>query len=159
VSAAAGLKIEKRVIAVIGIPGLFFVIACKNQARFVRPDQDNGLHTVLAANFTTLGKHAVARAGPLDPPDWQQIAFARLLAMRISEDFAVDLFSHLVLVAPPHVLHELTTMIDAPTSAILVGSLAKDLVWVPDLELWPHLLPWIQPGQIGWASPVPSHEW
>jgi hypothetical protein len=158
VNVAAHPKIKKGVNAMPDIPGLFFVIACEKQARFVRPDQDNGLHTVFAVDFTILGKRDVAPAGPRDPPDWQPIAFARLLAMRISEDFAVDLFTHLVLVAPPHVLHELMAMIDAPTNANLLGSLAKDLVAVPDLELWPHLLPWIQPTHVIWAPPVPTHE-
>jgi hypothetical protein len=71
----------------------------------------------------------------------------------------VDLFTHPVLVAPPYMLHEMVAMIDTPTKASLFGSLAKDLVAVPDLELWPHLLPWIQPTHITWPKPVPSHEW
>src|SRR5580692_6669212 len=149
----------RRDIAVAGIPGLYFVLACEDRARFVRPDQDNGLHTICAVDFITLGKHDVVPVGPRDPPRWQQIAFVRLLAMRINEDFAVDLFAQLVLVAPRHVLHELMAMIDVPTNGSLLGSLAKDLVPVPDLELWPHLLPWIQPTHISWATPVPSHEW
>jgi hypothetical protein len=135
----------------VGIPGLYFVLACDDRARFVRPDPDNGLHTVGAVDFTTLSNNDV---DPLDPIDWKQITFGRLLATRVNEDFAVDLFTHLVLVAPPHVLDEMMVMIHAPTC----GSLAKDLVTVPDLELWPHLLPWIQPTHVNWA-PVPSHEW
>jgi protein required for attachment to host cells len=140
----------------VGTPGLYFVLACDDRARFVRPDPDNGLHTVGAVDFATLSKNNI---DPLDPIELEAITFARLLAMRINEDFAVDLFTHLVLVAPPRLLNELTAMIDAPTCGSLFGSLAKDLVIVPDLELWPHLLPWIQPTHINRASPVPSHEW
>ena len=51
-----------------GIPGLYFVIAAHDQARFVRPDPDNGLHTVGTVDFTALGNRNVAPAGPLDPP-------------------------------------------------------------------------------------------
>ena len=141
-----------------GIPGLYFVIACEDRARFVRPDPDNGLHTVCTVDFATVGKCDVAPAGPRDPPGWQQIAFTRLLSMRINEEFSVDLFTHLVLVAPPHLLVELMAMIDVPTRTSLFGSLAKNLVPVPDLELWPHLLPWIQPTYVNWAPHVPSHE-
>jgi hypothetical protein len=36
-------------------------------------------------------------------------------------------------------------MLDGPTSASLIGSLAKDLTDVPDLELWPHLRSWVRP--------------
>lgn len=146
----------------VGIPGLYFVIACEDHARFVRPDPDNGLHTVEVVDLTTLHQGDGPATDPTfvtgspDPHEWQSVRFARLLAARIDEDFAVDLFSHMVLVAPPDTLRALLALIDGSTGACLYGSLAKNLIAVPDLELWPHLLPWLPPGQISSPLVVPS---
>jgi protein required for attachment to host cells len=154
----------------VAIPGLYFVIANGELARFVRPDPENGLHTIEVANFTTVRKRDV-RAAPdpvfesasPDPRDLDQRRgqrrFARLLAVRINEDFAVDLFSRLVLVAPPPVLDELMAVTNASTRSSLFGSLAKDLVAVPDLELWPHLFPWVPPTRVTWAPTSPLGRW
>jgi hypothetical protein len=142
----------------VSIPGLYFVIASSDQARFVRPDPENGLHTVSFVDLATVQRHEPDPAEPRAPPVPDQTGFLPLLARRIDEDLAVDLFTHLVLVAPAPVLQELTGLFDAPTTASLVGTLARNLMTVPDLELWPHLLPWIQPGEVDCESPVSSHE-
>ena len=149
-----------------GIPGLYFVIANDAHARFVRPDPENGLHTIrvvdLAASRGCRGDEAAGSAsgnGPSDPNGSERTRFIRLLGARIDEDFAVDLFTHLVLVAPPRVLRELTAMLDTSTRMSLLGSLAKDLVTVADLELWPHLLPWVRPAPIARAPPVALRWW
>jgi hypothetical protein len=144
---------------VVGIPGLYFVIARADRARFVRPDPYNGLHTVGVVDLETLRQNDFGANGACDPPGPAQIRFVPRLAGRIDEDLAVDLFTHLVLVGPPDVLQELMGLIDAPTTASLSGSLARDLMAVPDLELWPHLLSWIQPAPMTHAPPVASHEW
>ena len=143
----------------VGIPGLYFVIARGDQARFVRPDPDNGLHTVGVADLETLRQNDPEANGACGSPGLTQIRFAPRLARRISEDLAVDLFTHLVLVAPPPLLQELMGLIDEATTASLFGSLARDLMMVPDLELWPHLLPWLQSAEADCAPPVSSHEW
>jgi Bacterial archaeo-eukaryotic release factor family 12 len=124
------------------IRGLYFVIVSRAQARFVRPDLENGLHTVGSLALTT---------GP------EPTGFLPVLAKRIGDDLSVDLFTDLVLVAPAEVLQELQGLIDPATAASLVGTLARDLMTVPDLELWPHLLPWIHPCRTDRAPPVPSH--
>jgi hypothetical protein len=103
------------------------------------------LHTVSLVDLAALRRHETEPRGPPAP---EQVRFLPLLARRIDEDLAVDLFTDLVLVAPPPVLQELTGLFDAPTTASLAGTLARDLMTVPDLELWPHLLPWIQPGEL-----------
>jgi hypothetical protein len=138
------------------IPGLYFVIARSDRARFVRPDPDNCLHTVGFADLTTLRQNDVDATEPRGPPGLEQTRFVPLLARRIAEDLAVDLFTHLVLVAPPRVLQELTGLTDAPTTASLFGTLARDLMTVPDLELWPHLLSWLE---VNCAPGVSWHEW
>jgi hypothetical protein len=142
-----------------GIPGLYFVIARGDLARFVRPDPDNGLHTVGLVDLATLQQNSVDPSDPNGSPRLEQTPFAFLLARRIAEDLAVDLFTHLVLVAPSPVLQELISLIDAPTTACLLGTLARDLMTVPDLELWPPLLPWTQPTEMNPTRGVPSHEW
>lgn len=147
----------------VGIPGLFFVIANDDHARFVRPDPDNGLHTIGTIDLSSSRCGDVDRAGGpaggTGPPDPAQVRFADVLTSRIDEDRAVDLFSHLVLVAPAHLLRELTAAIAPTTAASLLGSLARDLVNVPDLELWPWLLPWLQPARTTWAPAVPTDRW
>ncbi len=137
----------------VGIPGLYFVLACDHRARFVRPDPENALHTVGGAMLPTL---CGRKADPTGLPSRGPTRFASCLARRINADFAVDLFTDLVLVAPPCVLDRLCSQIDDPTRASLLGTLAKDLTVVPDLELWPHLLPWIQPTHVSWTPPIPS---
>jgi hypothetical protein len=137
------------------VPGLYFVIASDVQARFVRPDPENGLHTVANIDLATLRRDDT---NATEPPGPEELGFLPRLARRISEDLAVDLFTHLVMVAPPPVLQALTGLIDPPTSASLAGTLARDLMTVPDLELWPHLLPWIKPADVDRAPPVSSQQ-
>jgi len=119
------------------VPGLYFVIANDVRARFVRPDLDNRPHTIRAVDAVTLG-----HSGGISP-DEMPGGFAGLLAQSIIDEFAVDLFTHLVLVAPSHVLRDLIAMLDGPAAASLIGSLAADLVTVPDHELRPLLGEWL----------------
>jgi protein required for attachment to host cells len=138
------------------IPGLYFVIARDDQARFVRPDPGDSLHTVGMVDGPTLQQNDAATTEPHDRAALKQMRFLPLLARRLGEDLDADVFTHLVLVAPPVVLQELTGLIDAATTASLLGSLARDLMTVPDLELWPHLLLWVQPSEVNCAPPVCS---
>jgi protein required for attachment to host cells len=124
----------------VDIAGLYFVIADGERARFVRPGPDNRLHTIHIVDHTNVRKSNDERGPASDAAD----PFTSLLVERINDDFAVDLFSHLVIVASPPILNELLAMIDDPTFESLIGSLAKDLMGVPDLELWPHLHEWLR---------------
>jgi hypothetical protein len=143
----------------VSFPGLYFVIALDDEARFVRPDPENSLHTVGCVDLATLQQNNVDPTDPGGTSRLGHISFTPLLAERICEDLAVDLFTHLVLVAPSPVLQRLISLIDAPTAASLVGTLARDLMAVPDLELWPRLLPWIQPSEMNRVPGVPLLEW
>ena len=142
--------------AMASIPGLYFVIARSDRARFVRPDPDNCLHTVGFVDLTILRQNDVDATEPCGPPGSEQTRFLLLLARRLGEDLAADLFTHLVLVAQPCVLQELTGLIDTLTTASLFGTLGRDLMTVPDLELWPHLLSWLE---VNCAPGVSWHEW
>jgi len=143
-----------------------FVIADGGHARFVQPAADNGLHTIAAVDSVTVHKRdrdlvsdrsgrsfesaSAARHAYTprhDPHEQEKTRFTHLVANRINEEREADLFNELVVVAPPSVLTELTDALDAPTKAVLLGTLAKDLVKVPDHELWPHLKQWARPVQ------------
>lgn len=145
---------------------LCFVIADGGHARFVRPASDFSLHTFDAVDSEDVHKrdHDLVsdRSGRShesdsasrhaytprhDPHEMAKDRFAQLVAARINEDSAADVFTGLIVVAPSHVLKELTEALDAQTSAKLLGSLAKDLVKTPDHELWPHLKEWVRPVQ------------
>jgi hypothetical protein len=112
------------------ITGIYFVLADHRHARFVRPGPDDRLHTVGGLDRAGASKH---------------VRFTRQLAERINDDFAVDLFSHVVLVAPPAVLRDLTDRIDGPAGARLLGGLPIDLMTASDAELWQHLDDWVRP--------------
>jgi protein required for attachment to host cells len=145
---------------------LWFVIADGGHARFVQPAGDNALHTTQTLDDTTVhkrdhdavsdqagqtfesespGRHAFATRQ--SPHEQEKMRFAHVVARRIKEEFAADSFNELVVVAPSHVLNELTGAIDPLARAKLIGTLAKDLVKVPDNELWPHLKEWVRPVQ------------
>ncbi|MBX6322452.1 MAG: host attachment protein [Rhodospirillaceae bacterium] len=72
--------------------------------------------------------------------DWQRQEKERFVA-RLAEEIAAarERYDRLVLVAPPRVLGELNRRLDEATRARIVGTLAKDLTWVPLPELAPHL--------------------
>jgi protein required for attachment to host cells len=133
---------------------LCFVIADGGHARFVRPAADNALHTFEAVDSTDVHKRdqdlVSDREGPgytprHDPHDMAKDRFSHLVAQRINEDSAADVFNEIVVVAPSHVLSELTCALNAVTRAKLIGTLAKDLAKVPDDELWQHLKEWVRP--------------
>ncbi|HEX3994282.1 MAG TPA: host attachment protein [Acetobacteraceae bacterium] len=143
---------------------LCFVIADGGHARFVRPASDNALHTLEAVDSVTLHKHdrdlvsdrpgrafessTVARHAytpRTDPHEMAKDQFTREVARMVNETSAADEFHELVIVAPAHVLAELTDALDARTRAKLLGTLAKDLVNTPDHELWSHLKEWVRP--------------
>ena len=143
---------------------LCFVIADGGHARFVRPASDNALHTVEAVDSATLHKrdHDLVSDRPgrsfesgsaarhaysprTDPHERAKDEFTREVAGLVNQTSAADEFHELVVVAPAHVLSELTDALDARTKAKLLGSLAKDLVNTPDHELWPHLKEWVRP--------------
>lgn len=143
---------------------LCIVIADGGHARFVRPAPDNALHTFEAVDSVTLHKHdrdlvsdrpgrsfesatsaRHAYTPRTDPHEMAKDQFTREVAKMVNATSAADEFHELVVVAPAHVLSELTDALDARTKGKLLGSLAKDLVNTPDHELWPHLKEWVGP--------------
>ncbi len=129
----------------VDIPGLYFVIASGDQARFVRPGPDNQPHTIRHIDVDTLRTRgsdpgaAAERRAPA-PGEW-----IILLSEHIINDFTMDLFSHLVVVAPAALLGELLAALDEPTRDSVLGTVEADLLNVPDQALWPHLCAWLPP--------------
>jgi protein required for attachment to host cells len=143
---------------------LCFVIADGGHARFVQPAENNALRTIEAMDSIDAHKHdrdlvsdrpgrtfesasatRHAYAPRHDPHDTAKDRFTSLVAAKINEDSAAELFNEIVLVAPARVLAELTHGLDASVKAKIRGSLANDLVKTPDDELWPHLKEWARP--------------
>jgi hypothetical protein len=123
----------------VEMPGLYFVIANDARARFVRPGLNNHPHTIRTINFDLFRQPADGNgaAGSGDA--------ARALARIIDDEFSVDLFSDLVLVAPSHLSVELMAALAAATRESVLGTVSADLLDVPDAGLRPHLAAWLPP--------------
>ncbi len=141
---------------------LCFIIADGGQARLVQPAADNALHTIETLESDSQHKqtsdlvsdragrthesasptrHAVAPHS--DPHELEKVRFAHVVGEHVNQ--MAGRFTGLVLVAPSHVLAEMMGMLNKPATAKIVGTLAKDLVKVPDHELYPHLKQWVRP--------------
>jgi protein required for attachment to host cells len=135
-----------------------FLIADGGRARFVMPGADDALRTHQAIESASLHKkshdlgtdqpgrafesasvtrHAIAPR--TDPHELEKLKFAQLVAERMTAAVADGDVGEYVVVAPSHILAEITGALDAATMARITGTLAKDLVNVPDHELLPHL--------------------
>jgi protein required for attachment to host cells len=77
-----------------------------------------------------------------DPHELAEQAFVRDVARQLDEHGAGGDYDRLVLVAPTRALNNLRSAISADTRARVAGTLAKDLVNVPDHALYPHLEKW-----------------
>lgn len=66
-------------------------------------------------------------------------------AAEILDTMPADAFDSLVIAAPAHCLNAIRGTLAAATHAKLVGTLGKDLMKVPDAELWPHLKDFVPP--------------
>jgi hypothetical protein len=119
----------------VRIAGLCFVIADNSHARFVRLGSDNRPHT-----FRTVDRFAVSDTAAVEPD-----GFALELTQSINEDFAVDLFTELVVIAPGYILGQLMAMIEVPADGKLDGGVAANLLDMPDDQLGPHLEQWVRP--------------
>ena len=140
---------------------LWVVIADGEHARVVTPAPAKQFATMLALDSVTAHKRSVdlgsdrpgrgqesatttrhASQPRHDPHELAEQAFVRDVAHQLDEHAASGDFDRLVLVAPTRALHELRTAIGGEVRGLLVGTLAKDLVNVPDHALYPHLEAW-----------------
>jgi protein required for attachment to host cells len=143
---------------------LLFVIADGEHVRFVRPAEDNALHSDVAMDSISAHKRSAelgsdhpgaslhtgssahhALTPRHDPHQLEKEKFARAVAEQLNEAGAAGGFDELVIVAPPHTLAAIHDGLDAATGAKVIGTLPKDLVKTPDSELWPHVRHWVRP--------------
>ncbi|MDD5374845.1 host attachment protein [Acidithiobacillus sp.] len=73
------------------------------------------------------------------PKEAEMLQFANELATYLGTARKQNAFQHLVLVASPHILGLLREKLDAPTSAMISGTLSKDYTYVGIEELSKHL--------------------
>ena len=137
--------------------GCLIVIADGEHARFVRPAADNAPKTQRVFDSTrahyrasdldsdrgSTAHHSVAPRH--DPHEMAKADFARYVAEQINAAASQDEFRQLLLVAPARGLQEINAGLDKAASARIAGTVAQDLVSVPDDELQPHLKAWIRP--------------
>jgi protein required for attachment to host cells len=143
---------------------LLIVIADGEHVRFVRPAADNALHSAASLHSPSAHKRSAdlgsdhpgaslhsgstahhALAPRQDPHEREKETFAHAIAEKLNVRAAGDGFEELVIVAPPYVLKVIRRALDTKTEAKIVGTLAKDLVKVPDCDLWPHVQGWVRP--------------
>lgn len=143
---------------------LLIVVADGEHVRFVRPDPDNALRSVVTFDSVSAHKrsaglgadhpgasfHTSSTAHHAETPQHDLHAlekekFAQLIARQLNEAASQDEFDELVVVAPPHTLIAIRKNLDAVAHARIIGTLQKDLVKTPDDELWPHVRTWLGP--------------
>jgi protein required for attachment to host cells len=143
---------------------LLFAIADGEHVRFIRPAEDNALHIDTAMDSFTAHKrsadlgsdhpgasyHTGSSAHHSLAPrhDMHALAkekFAHAIADQLNAAAAAGAFDELVIVAPPHTLSAIRQELDTATDAKIIGTLQKDLLKIPDDELWPHVRHWVRP--------------
>lgn len=143
---------------------LWIVVADGEHARFLTLAEDRALQTIETLDsasahqrsadlgterpgrvFESAGTTRHAVSPRQDPQAAEKQKFAYLIAHQLATAQARGAFGQLVLVAPDHVLADLRDALDAACTEKLVGTLAKDLVKVPNAELQPHLEEWVRP--------------
>jgi protein required for attachment to host cells len=136
----------------------WILVADGEHARVVVPASQRQFHTISSLDSATahqrssdLGTGEPGRsyesANPTrhaiepktDPHRAAERDFVRLLATQMNEAATEGRYDHLVLVAPAHALLDLREALGREATALLHGTLAKDLVKVPDAELGGHL--------------------
>jgi hypothetical protein len=124
-----------------GQPKLWVLIADGGRARVVTPEAYHGrFHTVLELGNAAHPDFAGSDRGDRKKPE--EAAFAETLAARLNEEARIGAYERLVLVAPGHILHAVRNGLDKQATALLAGTLPKDLTKVPDHELTEHLKDW-----------------
>jgi protein required for attachment to host cells len=143
---------------------LLIVVADGEHARFIRPAPDNALRSDRAfdsisahkqsaalrsdhpgASFHTGSSAAHAEMPRHDLHRMEKQKFAQLIGGELNAAAARGEFNELFVAAPAHVLAAIQSHLHVATRATIIGTLKKDLVRVPDHELWPHLAEWVGP--------------
>jgi protein required for attachment to host cells len=143
---------------------LLIVVADGEHVRFVRPGEDNALHSETLLDSTaahlrsadlgtdhpggsfhsdSTAHHALTPRHDLHA--MEKAKFAHLIAGQLNEAAARESFGELVVVAPAHTLNAIREKLERTAASKIVGTLARDLTKTPDDELWPHVREWVRP--------------
>lgn len=143
---------------------LLIVIADGEHARFVRPAENNALHTESRFNTKTIhetasdlgtdrpnatyhegaaAQHALAPRH--DPHNLEEQKFSHMVGYKLNDLSFRDAFDDLAIVAPPHSMNAIREKLDVTTNGKIIGTLEKDLVKVRDQDLWEHVRHWVRP--------------
>ncbi len=146
---------------------LWVVIADGEHARVVKPTAAKGQFTTVVS-FDSISAHqrssdmGTDRPGKVhesatttrraitprsDPHANAKLHFIKEVADYIDKHAERHEFDQLVLCAPPHALHDLREALGKGANAMVIGSLNKDFVKLPDHDLMGHLDDWwVAPG-------------
>ncbi len=115
------------------------VLADGEHARFVRPEEeDNTLHS-----FSRVDPVKGQTGEASEPHTASRELFADWIAKQLN--WGVKSYDELYLAAPARTLNEIRLHLAKPAQAKLKEVLNKDLIKVPDHELWPHIKHWVPP--------------
>ncbi|MCX7381891.1 MAG: host attachment protein [Alphaproteobacteria bacterium] len=121
-------------------PVVWVLVADGDSARVVTPSAREGqFHTVESFQHAGTGAHHGA-ASRLDPHAQAKQRYAASIAEALDRQVAA--YTQLVLVAPPHTLHDLREALGKQATAKVVDSLNKDLVKLNDHDVSGHLAKW-----------------
>ena len=94
-------------------------------------------------SFESVGATRHAIAPKHDLHDQEKANFLKSVAGRIDAEAKEHAFDSLLLVAPGRAMTTLHDALSAPAEAMLVGTLGKDLIHVPDHDLREHVVTWL----------------
>ncbi|GAN81835.1 host attachment family protein [Acidocella aminolytica] len=140
---------------------LLIILYDGEHARFIRPNEANVLHTARTID----SKDAHHRSADLrsdrpgatfhsdstahhaltprhDPHDMEKESFVRFIAEELKA-VPGDSFDRLILAAPAYALNIIKSELSADILDKMTGIISKDLLKVPDDELWEHLKPFV----------------
>jgi protein required for attachment to host cells len=129
---------------------VWIAVADGEHARVVVPTVPQGqFRTAVAFDSTNarllsqdLGDERPGREPRQDPHDVAKHDFIRFVARELARHCADGAFEQLVIVAPAHALHDLRDALGGRASAMIIGTLGKDLTKTPDHDLMLHLAEW-----------------
>ncbi len=121
-------------------PVVWILLADGDNARVVTPSAREGqFHTVESFQHAgTTAQHGTSSR--VDPHAQAKQRYAASLAEAL--DRQASSYTQLVLVAPPHTLHDLREALGKQAAAKVVDSLNKDLVKLNDHDVSAHLAKW-----------------
>lgn len=87
----------------------------------------------------SVGQQRHAMVPPADWHDAQKEQFAKEMGKKVNAAALENRFDRVILVAPPQALGDLRKALNSQAIDKVAGEIGKDLTWVADHDLGPHL--------------------